>query len=131
MPKWQGPAKITEINDANARVLLSNGKTKILNIKHLKMFFSPAQNNHCETVSKHSDLDFKSEPKITGPITCAMKKLIDQKNATQLAINVLCDLIKKHCSMCDWEQHSSDNPLLLDPAFTRQYIKECQLWLIN
>jgi len=38
-PKWQGPAKITEINDTNARILLPNGKTKILNIMRIKKFF--------------------------------------------------------------------------------------------
>ncbi len=38
-PKWQGPAKITEINDTNARILLANGKTKILNIMRIKKFF--------------------------------------------------------------------------------------------
>jgi hypothetical protein len=37
-PKWQGPAKITEINDTNARILLANGKTKILNIMRIKKF---------------------------------------------------------------------------------------------
>jgi hypothetical protein len=76
-------------------------------------------------------LDFKREPKITGPITRAMKKLMEQKHAAQLAINVLCDLTKKHCSMCKWEQDCSDNPLLLDPIFAHQFIKECQSWLIN
>jgi len=55
-PKWQGPAKITEIKDTNAH------------------------------------LDFNSEPKITGPMIQAMKKLLDHKNAAQLAISVLCDL---------------------------------------
>jgi len=41
-----------------------------------------------------------------------MKKLLEQQNATNLAISVLCDLSKKHCSMCEWEQECSDNPLL-------------------
>jgi hypothetical protein len=31
-PKWQGPAKITEINDTNAHIVLPNGKTKVLNV---------------------------------------------------------------------------------------------------
>jgi hypothetical protein len=48
-----------------------------------------------------------------------------------MAISVLCDLSKKHCSMCEWEQECSDNPLLFDPLFARQYIKERQSWLIN
>jgi hypothetical protein len=38
---------------------------------------------------------------------------------------------KKCCAMCEWEQQCSDNPLLFDPKFARQYIKECQSWLIN
>jgi hypothetical protein len=55
-----------------------------------------------------------------------MRKLIQQKEAAQLAMNILCDVTKKHCSMCK----CSDNPLLFDPAFAEQYIKERQSWLI-
>jgi hypothetical protein len=44
---------------------------------------------------------------------------------------MLCDLSKKHCAMCEWEQECSDNPLLFDPIFAHQYVKECQSWLIN
>jgi len=33
--------------------------------------------------------------------------------------------------MCEWEQECSDNPLLFDPIFATQYIKERQSWLIN
>jgi hypothetical protein len=64
-------------------------------------------------------------------MTRALKKLIDHKNAAQLAINVLCDLSKKHCTMCEWEQECSDNPLLFNPNFARQYINVRQSWLIN
>jgi hypothetical protein len=64
-------------------------------------------------------------------MTRARKKLIDHKNAAQLAINVLYDLSKKHCAMCEWEQECSDNPLLFNPNFARQYIKERTSWLIN
>jgi hypothetical protein len=131
-PKWQGPAKITEINDTNARLQLPNGKTKIYNVMRLKKFFAPnAQNSDSETDIRQSDLDFKSEPKITGPVTRAMKKLLQQKEATDLAISVLCDLSKKHCSMCEWEQEFSDNQLLFDPVFAKRYIAERKSWLIN
>ncbi len=75
-PKWQGPAKITEINDTNARLQLPKGKTKVYNVMGLKKFFAPPTNSDSETDAPHSELDFKSEPKITGPITWAMKKLI-------------------------------------------------------
>jgi hypothetical protein len=42
-PKWQGPAKITEVNDTNARLQLPNGKTKVY-VMRLKKFFAPANN---------------------------------------------------------------------------------------
>jgi hypothetical protein len=124
-PKWQGPAKITEINDTNTRVLLPNGKTKILNVKRIKKFFQPTSDG--ETVSEQGDLNFKAEPKFTR----AMKKLLDQQKATDLAISVLCDLTKTYCSKCEWEQECSDNPLLFDQSFAHQYIKECKSWQIN
>ena len=129
-PKWSGPAKITEINDTNARILLPNGKSKVLNVMHLKKFFSDKSEAQNDKIVPET-LDFKAEPKISGPMTRAMKKLLDHKNAAQLTINVLCDLSKKHCAMCEWEQECSDNPLLFDPNFARQFIKERQSWLIN
>jgi len=61
-------------------VLLSNGKTKILNVMRIKKFFPLSP--HSETVSENNDLNFKSEPKVTGPITRAMKKLLEQQKAT-------------------------------------------------
>ncbi len=95
-PKWQGPAKITEINDTNARILLPNGKTKILNIMRIKKFFK--QNDNSDTQNKtdsgSNDLNFNSKSEFTGPVTRAMKKLLEQQNATNLAISVLCDLSK-------------------------------------
>jgi hypothetical protein len=131
-PKWQGPAKITEINDTNARLLMPNGKTKIYNVMRLKKFFVPSDpNTNTDAENCQSDLDFKSEPKITGPVTRAMKKLLQQKEATDMAISVLCDLSKTHCSICKWEQEFSDNPLLFDPVFAKCYIAERKSWLIN
>ncbi len=97
----------------------------------LKKFFSAPNDPNSENDNTHENLEFKSEPKITGPVTRAMKKLTDHKNVTQLAINMLCDLPKKHCAMCEWEQECSDNPLLFDPIFACQYIKERQSLLIN
>jgi hypothetical protein len=97
----------------------------------LKKFFAPTKTNDSESDIKQTDLDFKSEPKISWPITRAMKKLMQQKETTQLAINVLCDLSKKHCSSCEWEQEFSDNPLLFDPVFAKRYIAERNSWLVN
>jgi len=125
-PKWQGPAKITEVNDTNARLQLPNGKTKIYNVMRLKKFFAPS-----DPITEGAASTHKDAPKITGPVTRAMKKLLLQKEATEMAINVLCDLSKKHCSMCEWEQEFSDNPLLFDPVFAKRYISERKSWLIN
>ncbi len=100
-PKLQGPAKITEVNDKNARILLPNGKSKVLNIMHLKKLFSAPNNIPSENDTEPENLDFNLECTITGPVTRAMKKLMDHKNGVQLAINVLCDLTKKHCAMCE------------------------------
>jgi hypothetical protein len=71
------------------------------------------------TVFETNDLNFKSEPKFTGPITRVMRKLMAQQKATEMAINVLYDLSNTHCSMCEWEQDCLDNPLLFDPTFAR------------
>jgi hypothetical protein len=68
-PKWQGPAKITEINDTNARLQLPNGKTKVYNIMRLKKFFAPTTDNTGGATDAESELNFKDAPKITGPVT--------------------------------------------------------------
>jgi hypothetical protein len=131
-PKWSGPAKITKVNDTNAKILLPNGKSKVLNVMRLKKFFADKNGESSDNDKTAADnLDFNSEQNILRPMTKALKKLIEHKNAAQLAINVLCDLSKKHCAMCEWEQECSDNLLLFNQNFARQYIKECQSWLIN
>jgi hypothetical protein len=94
-PKWQGPAKVTEVNDTNARLLQPNRRTKIYNIMRLKKFFAPTATSTGNTDTQHIDLEFRNEPKITGPVTHAMKYLMQQKDAIELAISVLCDLTKQ------------------------------------
>jgi hypothetical protein len=73
---------------------------------HLKKFFSVPNDLNSEKDTQPEKHDFNGEPKITGPVTRAMKKPMDHKNAAQLAINALCDLSKKHCPMCEWEQET-------------------------
>ena len=76
-PKWQGPAKITEINDTNARILLANGKTKILNVMRIKIFFkSDNSDTQNKTVSGSDELNFNAKSEFTVPVTRAMKKLL-------------------------------------------------------
>jgi len=84
-----------------------------------------------KTVSGSDNFNFNAHSEFTGPVTRAMKKLLKQQKAKNLAISILCDISKKHCSMCEWEQECSDNPLLFNPNLARQYIAERKSWLIN
>ncbi len=52
-------------------------------------------------------------------------------NKTLLILQLVSYVIYQQSSMCEWEQECSDNPLLFNPIFARQYIKERQSWLIN
>ncbi len=40
-PKCTGPAKIQEINETNACIILPSGKSKVINLMGLKKFFAP------------------------------------------------------------------------------------------
>jgi len=42
----------------------------------LKKFFAPPSENTASDTDTKSELNFKSEPKITGPVARAMKKLL-------------------------------------------------------
>jgi hypothetical protein len=81
-PKWQGPAHITEINDTNAFILLSNGKSKVLNVMQLKKFFSAPDDNNSDESNMPDTLDFNRAPKHSGPVTRAMKKLMNHKKCS-------------------------------------------------
>jgi len=65
-----------------------------------KFFKSDNSDTQNKTVSGSDELNFNSKAEFTGPVTRAIKRLLEQQNATNLAISVLCDLSKKHCSMC-------------------------------
>ena len=97
---------------------------------HLKKFFTSANETSSEQTTSE-ELNFKAEPQITDSVTCAIKKLMDHKNIAPLSIGVLCDLSKQHCAMCESEQECSDNPLLFNPVFVRQYIQEYKPRQIN
>ncbi len=81
MPKWQGTAKVTELHDTNAKIQLSSGKTKVLNVMQLKKIYTPAPSDEQNIQSENYPFDFNSQPKMSGPITRAMKSLIQHKNA--------------------------------------------------
>jgi hypothetical protein len=51
---------------------------------HLKKFFSDKSDSQNDGDSDNitpENLDFNAEPKISGPMTRAMKKFLDHKNA--------------------------------------------------
>jgi hypothetical protein len=110
-PTFKGPGEIIDINDTNAKVKINN-KIKVLNVNKLKQFLQKTPANR-DTVHQELNFnDFASE----RPLTRARAKLIDYKNAAQLAllmpnkeggdysdtenIDSLCDGL---CAPCDFE----------------------------
>jgi hypothetical protein len=79
-PKFNGPGEIIDINDTNAKVKINN-KIKVLNVNKLKLFLQ----------EEHSDLQDLSFQNFSSdiPLTCPRAKLINYKNAAQLALIML------------------------------------------
>ncbi len=62
-PQWLGPAKITEVDDTNAQIVLPYGKTKIINVMHLKKKTPVKQSDNTVPDASTPDLDFNSKTK--------------------------------------------------------------------
>jgi hypothetical protein len=110
-PKWLGPYVIVDLNENNAKLQIKN-KFKIVNCARLKPFFEVTQNNVCpeEMHLSQGDPSFFQDTNIlppNRPITRALKKLIDYKNAATMAISLL--------------QEDSDCPY----TFTKNYTQFC------
>jgi hypothetical protein len=91
-PKWVGPYKIMDLNDNNAKLELKPKKFKIINISLLKAF--EEDKNVCPEETRF----FQSDPSLfqdtnidqpKRPLTRALKKLINFKNAATMAISFL------------------------------------------
>jgi hypothetical protein len=91
-PKWVGPYKIIDLNDNNAKIELKPNKFKVINISRLKAF--EENKNVCPEETRF----FESEPGLfqdtnidqrKRPLTRALKKLIDFKNAAAMDISFL------------------------------------------
>jgi len=80
-PTFTGPGEIIGINDTNAKVKINN-KIKILNVNKLKLFL---QDNNSEQDQTFQDHDF-NDSSSDKPLTRARAKLINYKNAAQLAL---------------------------------------------
>jgi hypothetical protein len=83
-PTFTGPGEIIDINDTNAKVKINN-KIKILNVNKLKIFH---QNEEDEENQKFLDYNFNDNSS-DKPLTRARAKLINYKNAAQLALLML------------------------------------------
>ena len=109
-PTFTGPGEIIDINDTNAKVKLNN-KIKILNVNKLKLFL---QDNNSEQDQTFLDHDF-NDSSSDKPLTRARAKLINYKNAAQLALLMLKEeggysdfetidsLCSEPCPSCDTE----------------------------
>jgi hypothetical protein len=99
-PKWLGPYKIVDLNENNVKLKIKQNKFKIINISRLKAF-------HEDTTSRLSQDNLhlsQGNPSLfqdshqnfpQRPMTRALKKLIDYKNAATMAISILHHEIKQ------------------------------------
>jgi hypothetical protein len=109
-PTYTGPGEIIDINDTNAKVKLNN-KIKILNVNKLKLFLQEHQSEQSQTFLDYDFNDTNSDK----PLTRARAKLINYKNAAQLALLMLKEeggssdfepidlLCSEPCPSCDTE----------------------------
>jgi hypothetical protein len=95
-PQFKGPGKIIDINDTNAKVKINN-KIKVLRVNKLKHVL---QENHGETDTDLQDLNFK-DFKSDKPITPAHAKLINYKNAANLALLMLNEEVGECSDFCE------------------------------
>ncbi len=100
--KWVGPYKIIDVNDNNAKLEIKPNKFKIINISRLKAFHEEkeqclSQDKQClpqgdPSLFQDSHTDFPQRP-----MTRALKKLIDYKNAAAMAISIINDELQEEC----------------------------------
>jgi len=110
VPTYTGPGEIIDINDTNAKVKLNN-KIKILNVNKLKLFLQEHESDQEQTFLDYNFNDAASNK----PLTRARAKLINYKNAAQLALLMLKEeggssdletidsLCSEPCPSCDTE----------------------------
>ncbi len=109
-PTFTGPGEIIDINDTNAKVKINN-KIKILNVNKLKLFLQDHESEQDEAFLDYNFNDTSSDK----PLTRARAKLINYKNAAQLALLMLKEeggysdfekiesLCSEPCPSCDTE----------------------------
>jgi hypothetical protein len=95
-PKWLGPYKIVDLNDNNAKLEIKANKFKVVNCSRLKPFLDNKHTGVCPEENRlpqgDPSLFQDTNTDITNrPLTRALKKLIDYKNAATMAISLLQD----------------------------------------
>ncbi len=114
-PKWLGPYKIVDLNKNNAKIEIKSNKFKIINVSRLKPFCEEKNKSVCQEELRLSQGDpglFQDTNTNCSqrPITRALKRLIDYKNAATMAIAIL----------------HQDCDFLQDPyTFTKNYTQYC------
>ncbi len=83
-PTFTGPGEIIDINDTNAKVKINN-KIKVLKVNKLKLFLKEHESDQEQSFLDY-DLNDTSSDK---PLTRACAKLINYRNAAQLALLML------------------------------------------
>jgi len=109
-PTFTGPGEIIDINDTNAKVKINN-KIKVLNVNKLKIFLQSDESEENQTFLDYNFNDTSSDK----PLTRARTKLINYKNAVQLALlmfneeggssefETIDSLCSEPCPSCDTE----------------------------
>jgi len=108
-PKWVGPYKIVDLNDYNAKIELKPNKFKVINISRLKAYKEDkkclSEDATClpqGNPSLFEDFQTYSPPR---PMTRALKRLIDYKNAATMAISILNNDLKEECDGNMFAEH--------------------------
>ncbi len=100
-PKWVGPYKIVDINDNNAKIELKPNKFKVINISRLKAFQEEtkclSQDAQCLSQGNPSLFEDSTSLSPPRPMTRALKKLLDYKNAAAMAISIINSELEDEC----------------------------------
>jgi len=122
-PSFKGPSEIIDINDTNAKVKIGI-KIKVLNVNKLKLFI---QELTSDRDTSYQELNFNDEQN-NAPITRACGRLINFKNAMQLALLMLNEEVETNIdSLCDGPcaRYDSENDYFKLNLPQRKLTKKC------
>jgi len=101
-PKWIGPYTIVDINDNNAKIETKPNKFKIINVTRLKAFQEElnkrlSQDDTCLSQDDNCLFEDNKTDAPQRPMTRALKKLIDFKNAAAMAVSFIESKLHDEC----------------------------------